>query len=83
MSYIPLDLDHKVDPIRKLIRVVWLLFHFHVFLLSLSINRCNKLDFFEFISIKGPVKLRSGWRDTTRTGFLFVEGTGMRKQGSL
>ena len=35
------------------------------------------------VHIKGPFKLRSGWRDTTLAGFLFVEGTGMREQGSL
>ena len=34
-------------------------------------------------SIKKPFKLRSGSKDTTRAGFLFVEGTGMREQGSL
>ena len=55
MIKIPFNLDHKVDRNRKLFRVIWLLFHFHVFLLSLSINRCYKLDFFEFILIEGPL----------------------------
>jgi hypothetical protein len=33
--------------------------------------------------IKGPFKLRSGWRGNSLSGLLTVKGTVMREQGSL